>query len=77
MTVGLNSSPLIALARIGQFESLRLLYQELLIPPAVRDEVVRFGEERFGAVELERADWIQPDCSGVSRGSLDDKVLIP
>ncbi len=32
---------------------------ELLIPPAVREEVVRFGEERIGAVELERADWIQ------------------
>lgn len=59
MTVVSNSSPLIALARIGQFELLRLLYQELLIPPAVRDEVVRFGEERIGAVELERAEWIQ------------------
>jgi uncharacterized protein len=59
MTVVSNSSPLIALARIGQFELLRLLYQELLIPPAVRSEVVRFGEERIGAVELERADWIQ------------------
>jgi predicted nucleic acid-binding protein len=59
MTVVSNSSPLIALARIGQFELLRLLYQKLLIPPAVRSEVVRFGEERIGAVELERADWIQ------------------
>ncbi|NER23449.1 MAG: DUF3368 domain-containing protein [Symploca sp. SIO1B1] len=59
MTVVSNSSPLIALAQIGKFELLHLLYQELLIPQAVRDEVARFGEERLGAAELEKADWIR------------------
>lgn len=58
MTVVANAGPLIALARIGHFALLRLLYNELYIPTAVRDEVVLFGETRPGAIELEVAEWI-------------------
>lgn len=59
MNVVSNSGPLIALAQIGQFDLLRWLYTELSIPPAVRDEVVTFGQTRPGALEVESADWIQ------------------
>ena len=54
-----NAGPLIALARIGHFHLLRLLYNELRIPTAVKDEVITFGEARPGAVELETAQWIK------------------
>lgn len=59
MAVVANAGPLIALARIGHFALLSLLYNELYIPTAVRDEVVSFGETRPGAIELEAAEWIQ------------------
>ncbi len=54
-----NAGSLIALARIGHFHLLRLLYNELRIPTAVKDEVITFGKARPGAVELETAQWIQ------------------
>lgn len=59
MTAVANAGPLIALAQIGQFNLLRLLYKELCLPPAVRDEVVIVGQLRPGAVEVETADWIR------------------
>ncbi|MBR8837019.1 MAG: hypothetical protein DSM106950_24195 [Stigonema ocellatum SAG 48.90 = DSM 106950] len=49
MTVVANAGPLIALARIGHFHLLRLLYNELRIPTAVKDEVIIFGQVRLGA----------------------------
>lgn len=52
MIVVANAGPLIALARIGHFELLRLLYGEIHIPPGVRDEVVAAGQECPGAVEV-------------------------
>ena len=54
-----NAGPLIALARIGHFHLLHLLYNGLRIPTAVKDEVITFGKARPGAVELETAQWIQ------------------
>ena len=43
MTVVSNASSLINLARIGQLDLLRLLFDELLIPQAVWHEVVDEG----------------------------------
>lgn len=58
MIVVANAGPLIALAQIGHFDLLQLLYNELHIPPAVRDEVVASGQGRQGAVEISSAKWI-------------------
>jgi predicted nucleic acid-binding protein len=58
VTIVANAGPLIALARIGQFELLHLLYDELYVPTSVRDEVTIFGQTRPGAVEVEAAEWI-------------------
>jgi predicted nucleic acid-binding protein len=46
-----DSSTLISLAVIGRFSLLQSLYQTILIPPAVWDEVVVQGAERPGANE--------------------------
>ena len=59
MTVVSNSGPLIALAQIDHFELLRLLYGTLLVPSAVQEEVVKLGQNRPGAAEVEAANWIQ------------------
>jgi uncharacterized protein len=53
-----NTTPIIALSLIGRLALLRLLYTEVLIPPAVRAEVIRGGIERSGMIELQQASWI-------------------
>jgi predicted nucleic acid-binding protein len=49
-----NTSPLIALAAIKQLELLRLLFERIVIPPAVRAEV----QNAPARAALEAADWI-------------------
>ena len=58
MTTVSNSSPLIALARIGEIDLLRNLYGQIVIADAVRKEVVEQGHGRPGAREVSQADWI-------------------
>lgn len=58
-TVVSDSSPLIALARIGQLELLRALFGTVLVPEAVWQEVVVDGVGRPGAGEVVQASWIE------------------
>ncbi len=58
MIVVTNAGPLIALAQIGQFDLLRLLYGQVHIPPSVRDEVNAVGPDCPGAVETVTANWV-------------------
>ncbi len=58
MKVVANAGPLIALARIGQFEMLKFLYNQVYIPLAVRDEIVVSGCDRPGAKEVSLASWV-------------------
>ena len=59
MSVVSNASPLINLARIGKLGLLRQLYGELVIPEAVRHEVIVEGVGQPGAREVEVAAWIE------------------
>ena len=59
MIVVSNSSPLINLAWIGQFDLLFQLYDRLLIPEAVWYEIVEMGAGQPGAVEVQSASWIR------------------
>ena len=54
-----NATPLIALARIGRLDLLRLAFEQVVIPEAVYEEVVVKGSGRLGAAEVQRANWIQ------------------
>jgi predicted nucleic acid-binding protein len=57
-----DSSTLIHLAVIGRFSLLQSLYQIILIPPAVWDEVVVQGAERPGANEAlfaKQTGWLR------------------
>lgn len=59
MPVVSNSSPLILYAAVGRVDLLRNLFGELLIPPAVRSELVSAGMGRPGEREVATASWIQ------------------
>lgn len=50
-----NSSTLIHLAAIGHINLLCRFYDEILVPPAVWEEVVEKGQGRAGAKEVEKA----------------------
>lgn len=59
MIVVSDSSPLIALARIGHLSLLASFYRRILIPAEVHHEVAVAGAGLPGAEEIRRADWIE------------------
>jgi predicted nucleic acid-binding protein len=58
MKVVSDATPLIHLAAIGRLDLLKELFQEILIPEEVYEEVVLHGRDRPGSVEVCEADWI-------------------
>jgi len=54
-----DSSPLISLAIIEQLELLPQLYQRVLLPPAVWDEVTVRGAGLPGAQAVSQAQWLE------------------
>jgi predicted nucleic acid-binding protein len=52
-----NSTPLIALSRIGKLELLKQYFFEIIIPEAVYQEVVVSGGDLYGAKEVKGLDW--------------------
>ena len=59
MIVVSNSSPLIALAKIGKLHILKELFGEIIIPKAVWNEIVVKGKGKPGAEEVETSEWIK------------------
>jgi uncharacterized protein len=59
MIVVSDSTPLIALARIGRLNILEALYGELQIPEAVFEELVDPHKPRAGSKEIAAAKWIK------------------
>jgi uncharacterized protein len=58
VTVVLDSSALITLARIGRLDLLRQIAGEVHVPNAVFEEVAQRGAGRPGSVEIAQADWV-------------------
>jgi len=54
-----NSSPLVALARIGRLTLLASFYKRILIPVEVQHEVTVAGRGLPGAEEVRNANWIE------------------
>ncbi len=52
-----DSSPLIALARINQLEILQDLYAEVLVPSSVWEEITLRGIDRPGAYEISKSTY--------------------
>ena len=59
-----NSTPLIALSKIGKLGLLRDYFGQICIPKAVYDEVVVNGGILYGAEEVKEADWINVEYVG-------------
>jgi uncharacterized protein len=58
MIVVCNASPLINLAWLGRLNLLRHLFTTIIVPEAVRQEVLIAGKGKPGAGEVEAASWI-------------------
>jgi hypothetical protein len=58
VTVVVDSSALITLARVGRLDLLRRVAGDVHIPDAVFDEVVEKGVGRPGSVEIAQAAWV-------------------
>jgi uncharacterized protein len=54
-----NATPLINLSLIKQLGLLNQLYGEVLMPPAVRAELLAGGPGRAGVTDVPRAAWIR------------------
>ena len=59
MIVVSNSSPLIALSRIGRLDILASFYERILVPAEVHHEVTVDGRGLPGAEEVRSAIWIE------------------
>jgi len=59
MIVVSNSSPLILLSKLGHFDLLRRLFNQIAVSQEVWDEVVVRGAGRPGAAEAQQANWIR------------------
>lgn len=57
--VAANTTPIIALALISRLDLLQRLYREVVIPPAVRDEVFAGGPAGIGSAEVRAATWLR------------------
>ena len=57
-TVVSNSTPIIALAKIGRIDILREVFGTIVIPNAVYHEVLDEGRKRAGSAEVSAYDWI-------------------
>ncbi|KLU63588.1 hypothetical protein CEB3_c00430 [Peptococcaceae bacterium CEB3] len=58
MKIVSNSTPLIALSRINEFELLHVIFGSIIVPSAVYKEVVSEGTGRPGVKEVANASWI-------------------
>ncbi|MGE0085536.1 MAG: DUF3368 domain-containing protein [Desulfococcaceae bacterium] len=54
----INTSPWIALCAAGQAELLRKLFENIVMPKAVYEEIMAGGKGRTGLKELEKTDWL-------------------
>jgi len=57
--VVVNTTPLLYLASIDQFELLRTFYQIVYLPEAVGNEILAGGSGSFGFGEFQKSGWIK------------------
>ena len=57
--VVVNTTPIIALSLIGELDLLHSLYDQVVVPSAVRAEVLAGGRGGVGNSELRQASWLR------------------
>lgn len=58
MIVISDTSPIRGLVSIGQIDLLKNLFKKIIIPPAVRDELLRIKKINYDFVSFIDLDWI-------------------
>ncbi|WP_461834793.1 hypothetical protein [Desulfothermus sp.] len=58
MKVVVNSTPLIALSLVNKLSILKELFDEVIIPCSVFEEITIFGKGKVGSKEVKAADWL-------------------
>ncbi|OQY45001.1 MAG: nucleotide-binding protein [Anaerolineaceae bacterium 4572_78] len=58
LTCVVNSTPLIALSIVGHLNLLKQLFDDVIVPYSVYNEVAQKGVGRIGANEITQADWL-------------------
>ncbi|NJK28645.1 MAG: DUF3368 domain-containing protein [Acaryochloridaceae cyanobacterium CSU_3_4] len=71
MIVVSDTSPITNLAAIGQLDLLRQLYETIVIPVAVYNEMVAVGKLVPGAVEVQTLPWIQTQTVANAQSVID------
>jgi predicted nucleic acid-binding protein len=59
MIVVSNTSPIINMAAVGRLDLLQQLYEKVVIPQAVYNEITVVGAGQPGAMEVQTVDWIE------------------
>ena len=54
-----NAGPLIALGLLGRLDLLKFLFDVVLVPQAVQQEIEQGGMKLAGLADFRRADWIR------------------
>lgn len=54
-----DSSPIISFARARKLHLIREIYNSIIVPPAVFDEIVVKGKDKPGSEEIRKASWIE------------------
>lgn len=58
-SIVINTTPLLALVAAGGLDALPLLYQHVIVPLEVADEIRAGGEAGFGVAEIAAAHWLE------------------
>lgn len=74
MKAVVNATPLIGLARVDQLAVLIHIFDGVLVPPSVYDEVTGQGRHRPGALQIAQTSWIQVQAPTVS-GTIEPLLL--
>jgi len=61
-----NATPLIALAVIDRLDLLRSLFNDVVVPVEVYDEIVVQGAGKPGAAALAQAEWLHVELTAQS-----------
>ena len=86
MSAIVNATPLIALAIVNQLELLSEIFDDVIVPTTVYNEVIGRGLERAGAQHIIQANWLQivspkttstlePLLLGLDQGEMDVLLL--
>ena len=65
-SIVINTTPLIALTAAGGLDALPLLYQQVIVPLEVAEEIQAGGKQGFGVAEIAAASFLEIQTAHVN-----------